>query len=78
MENTEEKHKDMKGKGMNHPLRPRLLALKEAAFYLGRTPWGMREIIWAGKIPIVRDGKKIFLDVHDLDKYVEQNKTSYL
>jgi len=39
----------------------------------------MRELIWAGKIPIVRgDGdRKIFIDVKDIDDYIERNKSIY-
>ena len=57
----------------------RLYTLKEAARYLGRSEWGMRDLIWAGKIPVVREeGKrKIFIDVHDLVAYVERNKAVY-
>jgi len=28
--------------------------LKEAARHLGRSDWGMRELMWAGEIPFVR------------------------
>ena len=57
----------------------RLYTLKEAAQYLGRSDWSMRELIWAGKIPIVRgDGdRKIFIDVKDIDDYIERNKSIY-
>jgi hypothetical protein len=55
----------------------RLYTLKEAANYLGRTEWGMRELIYSQKIPIVREEgtRKIFLDVNDLDDYVDRNKS---
>lgn len=56
---------------------PRLLPLKDAGAYLGRTSWGMRELFWAKKIPWVRDGKKIFFDVRDLDKYIQDHKVSF-
>ncbi len=56
----------------------RLYNLKEAAAYLGRSVWSVRELIWAGKIPVVKDGRKIFIDILDLEKYVENNKTTYL
>jgi excisionase family DNA binding protein len=52
--------------------------LKEASAYLGRSVWGVRELIWAGKIPVVRDGRKIFIDILDLDKFVEENKSTYV
>ena len=57
----------------------RLYTLKEAAQYLGRSVWGMRELIWEGKIPVVREegGRKIFVDILDLTAYVEANKAVY-
>lgn len=58
----------------------RLYTLKEAAGYLGRSEWSMREIIWSGEIPVVRQngGRKIYLDIIDLDKFIDQNKGRYL
>lgn len=53
----------------------RLYDLKAAATYLGRTVWGVRELIWAGQLPVVRSGKKIFIDIIDLDAYIEKNKS---
>lgn len=35
------------------PLSKRLYTLKEAAEYLGRTEWNMRDLIWAGSIAVV-------------------------
>ncbi|MHB8109986.1 MAG: hypothetical protein ACYDHW_08135 [Syntrophorhabdaceae bacterium] len=37
----------------------------------------MREIIWAGKIPFIRDGRRILLDVKDIDLWIEKNKTQF-
>lgn len=56
----------------------RLYSLKETSTYLGRSVWGVRGLIWAGKIPVVRDGRKIFIDILDLEKYVEENKSTYV
>ena len=67
-----------KAHGMSNPLSKRLYTLNEAANYLGRTLWSMRELVWAGKIPIVRDGKRIFVDINDLDFYVSKNRMTYL
>ena len=66
--------------GISYPLRKRLYTLKEAAEYLGRSEWGMRELIWAGSIPVVRTegGRKIFLDIEDLNDFINQNKSIYL
>ena len=58
----------------------RLFTLKEAAKYLGRSEWSMRELIWTGEIPVVRveGGRKIFLDIQDLNKFIDRNKSTYL
>jgi hypothetical protein len=55
---------------------PRLLPLKKAADYLGLTVWSMRERIWAGDIPVVRfpGGRKMFVDVLDLEEFIQRNK----
>lgn len=52
----------------------RLYSIPEAAAYLGRSVWSMREMIWAGKIPVVRDGRRIFVDIDDMNRWIEQNK----
>jgi len=64
---------------VSHPVRKRLYTLKEAAEYLGRSEWGMRELIWAGKIPVVRveGSRKIFVDILDLMEFVNENKSTY-
>ncbi len=63
--------------GIGDQPKPRLLSLKGAAEYSGLTIWCLRERIWAGDIPVVRfpGGRKQFLDVKDLDKFIEDNKT---
>lgn len=55
---------------------PRLLTIKEAAMHLGLTTWAMRERIWAGHIPAVRfpGGRKAYIDVLDIDAFINQNK----
>lgn len=55
----------------------RLYSVSEAAYYLGRTVDALREIIWAGKIPIVKADRRVLLDVRDLDDYIERNKTRF-
>jgi excisionase family DNA binding protein len=58
---------------------PRLLTLKKAAEYLGLTVWSMRERIWAGDIPVVRfpGGRKMFIDVLDLEDFIQRNKETF-
>ncbi len=48
-----------------------------ASVYLGQSVPSLREIIWAGSLPAVRVGKRIHLDINDLDKWVEEHKTRY-
>ena len=67
-----------KAHGITNPLPKRLYSLPEAAHYMGRTLWSMRELIWKGSIPIVREGKRIFIDIADLEAYVNKHKTTYL
>ena len=52
----------------------RLYSIKEAASYLGRSEWGVRELVWAGRIPFVKVGRRVHIDIHDLDNFIEQNK----
>jgi len=50
--------------------------LKAAAEYLSLSPWKVRGLIQAGRLPVVQDaeGSPFLLDVRDLDGYVERNK----
>ena len=56
-----------------------MYTLKEAAQYLGRSEWGMRELVWKRLIPtvITKGGRKIYIDVIDLDAFIEKNKAFY-
>jgi uncharacterized protein (DUF1810 family) len=56
----------------------RLYNFKEASAYLGRSVWGVRGPICAGKIAVVRNISKIFIDILDLEKFVEENKSTYV
>ena len=66
-----------KTQGIANPMGPRLLPLKKAADYIGLTVWALRERIWAGDIPVVRfpGGRKQFIDVKDIEAFIEKNKT---
>jgi len=55
----------------------RLLTIKEASVYLGRSVPAIRELIWRGELPIVRPDRRIHLDLFDLDKWIEKNKRTY-
>jgi excisionase family DNA binding protein len=58
-------------------LNKRLYSIKEASEYLGRSIWAVREMLWAGKLPYIKDGRRILLDIHDMEKWIESNKTQF-
>ena len=62
---------------INNQATPRLLPLKRAADVLGLTVWAMRERIWAGQIPVVKfpGGRKLYIDSHDLEAFIQANKS---
>lgn len=65
---------------IRNPLRSkRLFTLKEAAEYLGRSEWGMRDLMWKRKIPVVKEpeDRKVYFDIYDLESYIEKNKSLY-
>lgn len=71
------KQKDTKEQGMSSPtfhLKKRLYSIAETAEYLGRSVWSVRELIWNGKLPCVKVGRRIHLDIIDLDQWIERNK----
>lgn len=55
----------------------RLYTVPEAAAYMGRTVDGLRELIWKGRLPIIKEGRRVHLDVRDLDIYIESSKTRF-
>jgi excisionase family DNA binding protein len=55
---------------------PRLLTVEQAAAYLSRTKASVQHMISAGRLPTVRADRRVFLDLRDLDAWIEQNKES--
>jgi len=68
-----------RAQGICNPLGKRLYTLNEAAEYLGRSVWGIRDLIWSRMIPVVQQhgGRKMYLDINDLDAFIEKNKAIY-
>jgi excisionase family DNA binding protein len=52
----------------------RLYSIEEAAQYLGRSEWGIRRLIWDGHLPHILHGRRIHLDLADMDTFIERNK----
>jgi len=59
--------------------KKRLLRLKDASIYLSLSPWKLRRLVWAGRLPVVQDseGSPFLFDYCDLDAYVEHNKRNF-
>jgi hypothetical protein len=68
-----------KARSTDSPTGKRLYTIREAAAYLGRTEWGVRDLVWSREIPVVKgtSRRKIYLDIYDLEAYVTRNKTQY-
>jgi excisionase family DNA binding protein len=57
------------------PPSRRLVRVREAAEYLGSSPWKVRQLIADRRIPFVQDGDGPFwIDIRDLDSFIERNK----
>lgn len=52
----------------------RLYRIDEAAEYLGRSTWSVRRLIWAGELPAVRHGRRVHVDVQDMEVFIDRNK----
>lgn len=52
----------------------RLLTVTEAARYLGRSKASVQHMVSAQTLPVVRSGRRVFLDIRELDGWIEQNR----
>ncbi len=59
------------GKGK---VTPRLLTVKEAAAYVGRTEQAVQHLIHRKELVVVRRGRRVHLDRADLDRWIDGNK----
>ena len=79
MKETQTDTGSQKAQRIGNPLFKRLFTIKEAAVYLGRSVWSIRDLIWSGIIPVVKvsGGRKIYLDIVDLEEFINKNKEIY-
>ncbi len=63
--------------GCKEIIKPRLLSVEETAAYIGRSKNAVRELYWAGTLPVVKVGSRIHLDIRDLDQWIAQNKIRF-
>ena len=52
----------------------RLLTVKEAAKYIGRTETAVRELVWNQKLAHIRSDRRVMLDIRDLDRWIDENR----
>jgi excisionase family DNA binding protein len=55
----------------------RLLSQEAAARYLGVSKWTLRDLLFRGDIPYVKIGRRLLIDVQDLDAYITQSKIQH-
>lgn len=60
--------------GNNQTLPRRLFSIKEIASYIGRSPWTIAEMVRTGKLAYIKDGRRKFLDICDINKWIESSK----
>jgi excisionase family DNA binding protein len=61
------------------PVKPRLIRTKDAARYLGVSPWKLRQLVLDGQLSFVNDGdgSPWRFDLHDLDALIVRQKQSF-
>ncbi len=64
----------LNGLSASTTMKPRLLTVEQAAGYLGRSKASVQHLISDGAIPTVRHDRRVFLDIRDLDKWIEHAK----
>jgi excisionase family DNA binding protein len=52
----------------------RLLTVKQAAAYIGRTEQAVQHLIHKRELVVVRKGRRVHVDRGDLDRWIEANK----
>ncbi|MHC4277904.1 MAG: helix-turn-helix domain-containing protein [Planctomycetota bacterium] len=53
----------------------RLYDIQAVADYLGIPPYSVRGLIWNGSLPCVKIGRRQYVDLRDVDQFIEQSKT---
>jgi len=52
----------------------RLLTLNEAGTYIGLSHWRVRSLVYSGQLAYVRLGRRILIDLRDLDALIDSKK----
>jgi len=54
--------------------KKRLHSIKEGAKYLGCGVFTVRQLVWSKRLPVVTFGKKQYIDLYDLDNFIDAHK----
>jgi excisionase family DNA binding protein len=69
------KVRDRLGRDEGPHIAPRLLTVEQAAQYISRSRAAVQHMVAAAKLPVVRSDRRVFIDVRDLDRWIEENKS---
>jgi excisionase family DNA binding protein len=58
----------------SRPSLQRLLSVQEAGTVIGLGQWRIRALIYRGELPYVRLGRRILVDIRDIEALIEANK----
>ena len=53
----------------------RLYSIKELVKEIGATEWFWRTQIWNGKLPYIQVGRKMLIDIEDVEAFIQKNKS---
>lgn len=70
----------MSATGIHNPKykgQKRLFSIKEASVYLGVSEYSVRELIWKGNIGQVKIGRRVLIDLQDIDRFIETSKETF-
>ena len=62
------------GAGSKGAVLPRLLTVEQAAVYIGRSNEAVYRMVSHSILPSVRADRRVFLDIKDLDRWIDHNK----
>lgn len=68
--------KDRKSHAQVVPAK-RLYSIKELTQKIGATDWFWRTQIWDGTLSYVQVGRKMFVDMNDVEKFIDRHKSKY-
>jgi excisionase family DNA binding protein len=68
------KVRDRLGRDESTHIEPRLLSVEQAAQYISRSRAAVEHMVAAAKLPVVRSDRRVFIDVRDLDRWIDENK----